>query len=156
MVTQTTERPATPTMLPLDEAARRMGVHPATLRRRLHKGVARGTKAQTPQGYVWMVEVDGDDAQAGPTQAASVAEAAPTHDGLAQEVARLSDHVQDLRDQLKAREREVAELHVTLNRVVLALPAPALAPSMNGQAQTQESAAPEWGRRRWWQRLVWG
>ena len=35
------------------------------------------------------------------------------------------DHVADLRDQLKAREREVAELHVTMNRLLLALPAPA-------------------------------
>ena len=84
---------------------------------------------------------------------------------------RLEAHVADLRDQLKAREREVAELHVTMNRLLLALPAPAPATSTNGVAHGQAaelavpapSAPPETQRappdppagRSWWRRL-WG
>jgi hypothetical protein len=149
------------TTFPLDEAARRLGVHPATLRRRLHKGLARGVKQQTAQGYVWLVELEDEPA---PTSAQANGYAAPmqgpTHDGLAQEMARLSAHVEDLRDQLKAREREVGQLHTLLAQanqrrltdgqlVTDAEAAPPQPP--NGAAQADQWPA----RRRWWQRLLW-
>lgn len=165
------------TTLPLDEAARRLGIHQATLRRRLHKGLVRGVKQETPQGYVWLVELDEADAGAAPTSTYADGYAAspqpPAQDGLAQEVALLKDHVQDLRDTVRAREREVQELHVTINRLLLALPAP-LAPVAtspngvahdpaagppghpNGMPETQSAppARDPAGRLGWWPRML--
>ena len=152
------------TTLPLDEAARRLGVRPATLRRRLHKGLARGVKQQTAQGYVWLVELEEtEEVGAAHANGHAASTQGPTHDGLAQEVARLSAHVEDLRDQLKAREREVGQLqlHTLLaqanQRRLTDGPLVADAEEAPPPAQNGAAHGLQWPERRaWWQRLLWG
>ena len=88
--------------LPIEEAAARLGIHPATLRRRLKRGQVRGVREETPSGIRWLIEVDAEPAAAPPTQGAPDATATLTltleRDALAQEVRRLSVHVDDLRN----------------------------------------------------------
>jgi hypothetical protein len=165
------------TFYPLPEAAVRLGVSQASLRRRVRNGVAQAERRPHAGGFAWWVACDEPAATPGqPTGSPGVA----PQEGLTGEaVRRLEAHVADLRDQLKAREREVAELHVTMNRLLLALPAPAgvVATSTNGIAHglaasanaEQGAGAPdgepdaasanaEPAGRSWWQRLrlVWG
>jgi hypothetical protein len=167
------------TFYPLPEAAVRLGVSQASLRRRVRNGVAQAERRPHAGGFAWWVACDEPAATPGqPTGSPGVA----PQEGLTGEaVRRLEAHVADLRDQLKAREREVAELHVTMNRLLLALPAPAPSPSTNGIAhgQAAESSGPgssngvfddrplgmqssppprDPAGRSWWQRLrlVWG
>jgi hypothetical protein len=119
---------------------------------------------------MWVVQLPEQARGAVPPQEGTHAAPDPAQDGPAQEVALLKEHVQDLRDTLRAREREVQELHVTINRLLLALPAPA--PSTNGVAHDQVGVAvathsdsppetpgappdPAPAGRSWWQRL-WG
>jgi hypothetical protein len=150
-----------PVQLPIEEAAARLRIHPATLRRRLKRGQLHGVQEQTEQGYRWLVELPDDVAGAAPTP---TPEQALEREVLAREVALLKEHVQHLRTSLTAREREIAELHVTLNRVVMALPpppqvAPASVEQALEQAPTHEEATPtqsgqeQAGRPGWWARL---
>jgi Bacterial regulatory protein, Fis family len=151
-----------PVQLPIEEAAARLGIHPATLRRRLKRGQVRGVREETPSGIRWLIEVDGEPAEAPPTQGAPDATATLTltleRDALAQEVRRLSDHVDDLRTQLESRTREVSELHVILAQATRVAPAPALAAPEQPLQQPLErdDAAPtqeQIPRLGWWTRL---
>jgi predicted site-specific integrase-resolvase len=46
----------------IKEAADRLGIVEATVRRRIHRGELQAVQESTPQGFVWMVEVpDGVD-----------------------------------------------------------------------------------------------
>ncbi len=47
-------------MVPIREAALRLGVSPDTVRRRMKAGELRGEKQPTPQGFVWHVELPAD------------------------------------------------------------------------------------------------
>ncbi len=57
----------------INEAARHLGISVSTLRRRLRarlrgdvvNGVVGGRQVETPQGFVWMVELDGSEASEG-------------------------------------------------------------------------------------------
>jgi len=39
------------------QAAQRLNISTATVRRRLHNGILNGEKTPTPQGFIWTVEV---------------------------------------------------------------------------------------------------
>jgi len=147
------------TTVALDEAARRLRIHPQTLRRRLHKGLIPGVKQETPQGYVWRVELDDGAAPESTHPDASAASTrSPESGGLAQEVARLSAHVDDLREQLRAREREAGQLHTLLAQANQRLLADGRADRSAGLSDRNGSAPPteSWPEgRRWWQRLLW-
>ena len=85
----------------ITEAARHLSISTATVRRRLHTGVIKGVRKPTAQGFVWMVEID----QATPPEGVT---------GSSALVELLKAQVQDLRDQVTARTREVGELHQLL------------------------------------------
>lgn len=164
--------------LPLPEAAARLGLSQSALRRRLRSGGAQGERRPSPGGFTWWVGVDAPTPPPPPTPGGGGDE--PGVGALAEAVRRLEAHNASLTEELAARRREVAELHVTVNRLVLALPPPAIATNgvshdhiqddlhdhiepgeavyADGLApQTQGGAAPgAVGRRRWWQRLLWG
>jgi len=147
----------------LPEASRLLGVSESTVRRLVNAGKLEAERVLRPQGYVWMVEVDEDAAEAAPTSASADAQASstqgPPHDGLAQEVARLSAHVEDLREQLRAREREVGQLHTLLAQAHQRLLTDGQAAGASAVAPAPETASapsPQWESRRWWQRLLWG
>lgn len=151
-----------PVQLPIDQAAVRLGIHPATLRRRLKRGQLRGVREETPSGIRWLIDVPEDTAHAAPTQDGATAEAllrlTLERDALAQEVRRLSAHTDDLRTQLEHRAREISELHVVVAQATRALPAPAApAPEPAAYATPTHGDAPPAGeparRLGWWPRL---
>jgi hypothetical protein len=148
------------TYLPLPEAAARLGVSQASLRRRLRSGAAHGERRPHAGGFAWWV------ACAEPVATPGVAPqgGAP----LAQ-----AEHIADLRRRVEDQSREIAELHRLLAQAhQLALPAPApiaVATPANGIAHGQaveasrpsetQSAPPARdpaGRPSWWRRMWWG
>jgi hypothetical protein len=153
------------TRLPIDDAARVLGISRATVRRRLRSGGLKGAQVTTPHGAKWLVDV--------PTHlAAAVAESvtpqgSPTENQAApaRDAELLQAHVDDLRRQLEDRTREVGQLHTLLAqahaRLLTESQVSTLGESVGSHQDSEppKSAAqaepwPE--RRRWWQRLLWG
>ena len=99
----------------IKEAAARLGVVEATVRRRIHRGELSAFQEITPQGFVWVVELpDGVDE----VQAESIGE------GVREVVELLRRELESKDLELEARRREVKELHVLLQQAQAALPAP--------------------------------
>jgi chromosome segregation ATPase len=140
-------------LLPIVEAAQRLGIHPETLRRRIRRGEVKAHQKRTHHGDVWMVEVElaeqvpktsnqGQDGQDG------VADSQANLNGDPGEVRTLREMVGLLKDELEARDRQmeswkqqleakdkqIEQLHVLLQQAQAALPAPR-------------------DNRSWWQRL---
>jgi len=86
------------------EAARRLGISQDTVRRRLKIEELKGTKVTSPGGFRWVVDLDGQGSSS------------QTDDQQVDHelVDLLKAQVQDLRDQLETRAREVSELHQLL------------------------------------------
>ena len=109
----------------IKEAAERLEVWPEshwlgfalrpTVRRRIHKGELSAVQEETPQGFVWVVELpDGVDE----------VQAESTGDGYRELVEVLRREMDSKDVELEARRREVQELHVLLQQAQAALPAP--------------------------------
>ena len=99
----------------IKEAAERLGVVEATVRRRIHKGELSAVQEETPQGFVWVVELpDGVDE----------VQAESTSDGYRELVEVLRREMDSKDVELEARRREVQELHVLLQQAQAALTAP--------------------------------
>jgi len=114
----------------MEEAARRLGVSVATIRRRLHSGELRGFQEPTSQGFKWLVEVPELTTVGTPNKSHTQTDSAGApdlNDGVSStngEVAALKETIVILREELEARRREVQELHVLLQHAQSALPAP--------------------------------
>ena len=99
----------------IKEAAVRLGVVEATVRRRIHRGELNAVQEATAQGFVWLVELpDGVDE----------VQAKSTGDGYRVLVEVLRRELDSKDVELEARRREVQELHVLLQHAQAALPAP--------------------------------
>jgi len=83
------------------EAAHRLGVSQDTIRRHLRTGELEGEKVRAAGGFRWMVDLDGQ----------GLSSQTDGHQADRELVDLLKAQVQDLRDQLAARAREVSELH---------------------------------------------
>jgi hypothetical protein len=131
----------------MEEAARRLGVSVATIRRRLHSGELPGFQEPTSQGFKWLVEVP-ELATGTPSKPNSQTNSKGVSDSVSDldgdtpgvstangEVGALKETISVLREELEARRREVQELHVLLQQAQAALP------------------APKEDRQSWWQRL---
>jgi hypothetical protein len=92
-------------LVTIAEAARRLRLSEYTIRRRLRTGELPGEQVPTPQGYVWMVEVDDE----------------PPDTSADGEVAAL---ISVLREQLEAKDKQIEQLHILLQQAQSALPAP--------------------------------
>lgn len=97
----------------LEEAAQRLGVVEATVRRGIQKGLLKATRESTPHGIVWMVELPTDVGDA---------VAQDGKGGLQSVVESLRAELTDYRDQLMAKDRQleikdqqIQQLHVMLN-----------------------------------------
>jgi hypothetical protein len=95
----------------IQEAAKVLRLSPQTVRRRVKNGELPGVQVDTPQGFVWVVEVSED-----------VSNDSPTDEAMVKLVAALQAQIEGLNTELEARRREVQELHVLLQQA--ALPAP--------------------------------
>jgi hypothetical protein len=129
------------------EAAVRLGVHVATIDRKLKRGELNAKKESTQQGWRWLVELPGDDP---PTEASSPStdNARPAPAGadaadlalLWQLVHTLRDEVALLKQELEHRAQETERLHILLQQALD--PTRAIAPPRQ---------SPWW--RRWWGRV---
>jgi hypothetical protein len=130
-----------------------LGVSPDAIRRRLKAGQLEGRREVMPQGFRWLVLLDGEVAQGGATrnlgaesrnaEASGGAQVADLAVARAQEMAAftellLTPYVR----RIEELSREVGELRARLDD------------RPPTQSAPQADQWPE--RRRWWQRLLWG
>ncbi len=126
------------TLVTVPEAAVRLGISPQTVKRRLKRGELGGEQRATPQGFNWLIEVPEEHTTNGtpngiPTGtpmssaigADDISAGIPSGDSSVYElVAALQTQVDAQQKQLEAKDRQIGELHVLLQRAQLALPAP--------------------------------
>jgi hypothetical protein len=150
--------------VPLRAAVALLGVSDDTIRRRIKAGTLTARQEPTAAGFRWLVDVPADavphrdphaDPQHGPAESAPDPQASAGN-GHAGEVAALRELVTVLRDQLDARTREVAELHVLLQRAQLPAPVGQSEPAPTTPTEAPESGVAPLSPRRWWQRLFGG
>jgi predicted DNA-binding transcriptional regulator YafY len=91
------------------EAADMLRVSEQTIRRRIHTGELPATQMNTPQGFIWMVELSDDP----PTVEV---------DRTAALIASLESRIAAQDAELAAKNQQISELHVLLQQA--ALPAP--------------------------------
>jgi hypothetical protein len=123
----------------VDDAARRLQVASATVRRRLKRGQLVGRQVSRPYGFDWQVWLDGVDTSV-------ETDAAPSTPSADSELAQLLQHLADQNVQLAGR---VGWLESQLQQAqarVLELEAPA---ANDTAPNVVEPAA----RQGWWQRL---
>ena len=119
------------------EAAQRMGVSVATVKRRVRRGELKGHQEPRPQGFTWMVEVPEahEKSSTRTSTGGSIRTSTGTVDGSSAEVRRLEDMLaflqneleatrQESRQQLENKDQQISELHVLLQQAQAALPAP--------------------------------
>ena len=154
--------------VPLRQAALQFGVSDDTLRRRIKAGTLPAQREETVSGFRWLVEVDVDVLDDGAPHSAphadpqgAAAEPAPGPQHAAGngngsgEVAALRELVEVLREELDARRREVAELHVLLQRSQLAPVAAATRAEAPHVYQSHDvTDTPPRRPRPWWWRLI--
>ncbi len=130
------------------EAAQKMGVSVATVKRRLRSGTLKGHQEPRPQGFTWMVDV-GEQEESTPPNTHTRTGASrgigtpintpprtgtetPTMTGTAEHweeivsflKAELEAARQESRQQLETKDRQIGELHVLLQQTQAALPEP--------------------------------
>ena len=119
------------------EAAVILGVSPDTVKRKLQRGELVGHQEETPQGFRWIIELP-DNADSSKHSSAAPADAPVTTgvgetlreivDILKDEVAELRQQLQTqattYQEQLESKDKQIGELHVLLQQVQAALPAP--------------------------------
>jgi len=104
----------------IQEAAQRLGVSQDTVRRRIRKEELQAKQTPTPQGFRWVVELEGleEDAQAAHTP--------PHRPGIGS--TQVKDDTNDandgalmelLREQLQEKDRQISELHRLLAQTAL-------------------------------------
>ncbi len=114
------------------EAADLLKVSTQTVKRRLKSGSLRGQQEATPQGYIWLVDMP-DDYNGSDTDTTTfpddISDDMPV--GISREIKRMEEMISMLQTELERRDRQVetkdkqiGELHVLLQQVQAALPAP--------------------------------
>lgn len=131
-----------PALVPIAEAARRLGVSPDTIKRRIRAGELVAVREPRPQGFRWVVQLD--DGVAAGVQTDSMHPSAPvdaTALAVAQaEVRRLEETVAILRHELDSRRNEAAALQMLLRETRALLPAAGSEPApVRTAANTDEA-----------------
>jgi chromosome segregation ATPase len=119
-------------LLSIGQAVTRLGVSEVTIRRRLRKGELNGHKRQTPQGYVWLIELPDDvsednknsDNGEGESLSELVAALRSQVEGQQELVDSLQAQVKVQQEELTAKNKQIEQLHVLLQQAQAALPAP--------------------------------
>ena len=100
--------------LSITEAAAALSVSTQTIRRRLTNGVINGYKRATPQGFVWVVDLEGEPATTPP-----IDDSADVTLGADAVVVQMQARIDSLEAQLTTRAGEVDHLHQLLARTAL-------------------------------------
>jgi hypothetical protein len=111
------------------EAAERLRLSEQTVRRRVRSGELPGVQLNTPQGFIWMVELPDDLSTDNPDSGEIKA--------LRELIDTLKAQIETLSAELEGRRREAQEFLFLLQQAQSALPAP-------------RDNYPWW--RRWWRR----
>jgi hypothetical protein len=119
-------------LLSISQAVTRLGVSEVTIRRRLRKGELTGHKRQTPQGYVWMIELPDDTSEdnkngsngEGESLSEMVAALRSQVEGQQELVDSLQAQVKAQQEELIAKNKQIEQLHVLLQQAQTALSAP--------------------------------
>jgi hypothetical protein len=121
-------------LVSIGQAVTRLGVSEVTIRRRLRKGELNGHKRQTPQGYVWMVELPDDVSEdsknkngsneEGESLSELVAALRSQVEGQQELVDSLQAQVKAQQEELTAKNKQIEQLHVLLQQAQSALQAP--------------------------------
>jgi hypothetical protein len=119
-------------LVSISQAVTRLGVSEVTIRRRLRKGELKGQKRETPQGYVWLIELpddvsedkkNGSDGE-GESLSELVAALRSQVEGQQELVDSLQAQVKVQQEELIAKNKQIEQLHVLLQQAQAALPAP--------------------------------
>jgi hypothetical protein len=105
----------------IKEAAQLLGVTEVTIRRRIRHGDLHAYQQEIPQGFAWMVEVP-DDVRPSVGHADDIP--GEIQEALHEIIRRQDERIAQLQEQLQAKDRQIGELHVLLQRAQAALPAP--------------------------------
>lgn len=136
----------------IKEAARRLGVAEATIRRRIHRGDLLGVQETTPQGFSWLVVLPDSDSPEEREADSRRREARMSPEveapALRDLVALLKHELDSRNRELDARRREIQELHAMLKE--------ARAQSSPQSAKQQEEEEPETLKDRIRRRLLGG
>jgi hypothetical protein len=104
------------------DAARLLRVSEHTVRRRVRNGELPSSQVDTPQGFIWMVELPDDVSPDSPISGELAA--------LRELISSLNEQVKTLKGQLAAKDsqldskdRQIEQLHVLLQQAQAALPA---------------------------------
>lgn len=156
------------TRLPVDDAARYLGISRPTVKRRLKSGALKGVQERTPSGFKWFVVLDTPESPPGtpgespagvpgesPPESAALSQMSPQ--AALQRAQDMAAYTAALLEPLHARLEAQAEEIGTLKERCATLQAQLAERAEATNGRTHESAAPETERRSWWQRLVaWG
>jgi hypothetical protein len=168
----TTEAPPAAEWMPIAEAAVRLGVSQDAIRRRLKAGQLEGKRELMPQGFRWLVLLDGDGggepgaevAQGGATRqvgaepqnghAQGGAQVADLAVARAQEMAAYSEQLlAPYVRRIEELSREIGELRARLDGQA----ASTAGVAVDHQPETHSAPQAAWPEERpWWQRLLWG
>ena len=130
--------------LPIDEAARMLGISRATVRRRLRSGGLKGVQVSTPHGRKWLVDVviHLDSPAVRSQWIPKACQTGGMPPAPAREVELLQAHVDDLRRQLEDRTREVGQLHTLLAQAQQRLSDSSRTPTGDSGGHPGESVTP--------------
>jgi hypothetical protein len=109
----------------ISEAARLLRVSEHTVRRRVRNGELPSSQVDTPQGFIWMVEVD--DTLAVENQGSGeLATMRELIDSLNEQLQIMKSQLDAKDRQLEARDKQVEQLHILLQQAQATLPTPRL------------------------------
>ena len=107
-------------LVTVGEAADRLKVSTQTVKRRLKNGTLKGEQKDTPQGYIWLVDISEAEAD---TSILNEDISGDTLAAISREMQRLEQMVEILqrelehRDgQLEAKDKQIGQLHVLLRK----------------------------------------
>jgi hypothetical protein len=152
--------------LPIGQAAQILGTSTTALRKRLQRGALTGYKRD---GLWYVVLPNGEPVpthaqDTGQPMGRDMSRDMDTPNGqdtlpgdVAALAARMERMERALLDDLAAKDRQISELHVLLQRALERQPMLELAaPADTASAQTEAPPEPKQQRRRWWSWLAWG
>jgi excisionase family DNA binding protein len=114
-------------LVSIKEAAQRLGVVEATVRRHIRNGEVVAHQVPRPQGFVWMVELPEDEVGKQDTNGISEELMDSLRDTIRRQderIAQLQEQLQSKDGQLESKDRQIEQLHILLQQSQAALPEP--------------------------------